>query len=129
MFWQLKQQNTKGNAAEALALKHLKAQGLKLIQKNYACRFGELDLVMLEQDTLIFVEVRFRTQSHYGSAIESITPNKVQKIRITANHFLQNFPSHQHRLCRFDVVSINTDKSNNIEDQKNVIEWLKGAFQ
>ena len=128
MFWQLNLKNNQGAAAESQALKFLKRQGLRLIERNYACRAGELDLIMLHQSTLVFIEVRSRSTSGYGSAAETINLTKQNKIRKTAAHFLQSFPDHRHRLCRYDAILLNISNCNNDESNTNPIEWLQGAF-
>ncbi|MCW7553585.1 YraN family protein [Endozoicomonas gorgoniicola] len=136
MYWRLKLQSNTGARAEHLALQHLKANRLKLVARNYACRFGELDLVMLDGETLVFVEVRSRNSQQFGGAAASITPAKQRKIRRTAEHFLQNHRKHQHRHCRFDAVLIinQTDTvtrhviSSNDERAPKPIEWLQGIF-
>ena len=91
---------------------------------------------MLDGDTLVFVEVRSRNSQQFGGAAASITPAKQQKIRRTAEYFLQNHRKHQHRHCRFDAVLIinQTDTatrhviSSNDERASKPIEWLQGIF-
>ncbi len=124
MFWQLALSNKKGIRAEKQALQFLKKQGLQLIARNFACRTGEVDLIMLHQNTLVFIEVRFRSRSSYGSAAASVTLRKQQKIRRTAALYLQKHPKHQHRTCRFDVVAVSDDDDNG----EKSLEWLKSAF-
>ena len=68
-----------GRSAEALALRHLCDQGLRLLTRNWSCRSGELDLVMLDGDTVVFVEVRYRRYAAWGGALESIDARKQQK--------------------------------------------------
>lgn len=128
MFWRLTLWNKTGAKAEALALKFLKARGLKLVTRNYACRFGEIDLIMLDGTVLVFIEVRARADSRMGSAAESITPAKQKKIRFASSHFLTNHKNHQHRSCRFDAITVNNSKSNDDETTPNPIEWFPGAF-
>ncbi|WP_257279949.1 MULTISPECIES: YraN family protein [unclassified Endozoicomonas] len=128
MFWQLKLRNNPGLSAENRALEYLKARGMKLVNRNYACKAGEVDLIMLDKETLVFVEVRFRSQSQLGSAAESITTRKQNKIRKAANHFLALHSKHQHRLCRFDAFLLkNASPYDDANSEKN-IEWIKGIF-
>lgn len=128
MFWQLKLRNNPGLSAENRALEYLKARGMKLVTRNYACKAGEVDLIMLDKETLVFVEVRFRSQSQHGSAAESITTRKQNKIRKAANHFLALHSKHQHRLCRFDAFLLkNASPYDDANSEKN-IEWIKGIF-
>ncbi|WP_211824670.1 YraN family protein [Kistimonas asteriae] len=117
--------NPQGNRAEQAAQRFLAKQGLTLIARNYAWRGGELDLVMKDTDTLVFIEVRYRAQDGFGSSAESITWQKQQKLIRTAQHFLQ-----QHRLtdksaCRFDIITAKPDSSRRGTLQ---IGWIKNAF-
>lgn len=132
MHWRLKVWSNRGARAEDRALKFLKQQGLKPLDRNYACRAGELDLIMLQEETLIFIEVRSRSPSRYGTAAETVTRGKQDKIRKTAAHFLQSHPEHSHRECRFDVITlVHTDDgkvANNDDSTPNPIEWFPGAF-
>lgn len=107
-----------GSDAEAIALKHLKKHGLVLIDQNFRCRFGEIDLIMSESETLVFIEVRYRRNSHYGSPIESVTNAKQEKVRTTAQHYLLKNNIGESRPTRFDVIGI----------VPNEIAWIKNAF-
>lgn len=112
--------DNQGLAAEKLAATFLTQQGLKLVVSNYHCRYGEIDLIMQEGNTLVFVEVRLRSNSRFGSAATSITPQKQQKLIRTAQFYLQ-----QHAIqspCRFDAVLMhNADIAQ--------IEWLRNAIE
>ena len=108
-----------GAQAEARAEKFLQAQGLITRVKNYRCKQGEIDLVMMQHDELIFVEVRLRSHRQFANAAESVTISKQQKIIKAAQHYLQ-----EHRLtdrinCRFDVIAFSDN---------GVPEWIKNAF-
>ena len=96
----------RGDAAEAVALAHLQAQGLRLVQRNFKTPGrggGEIDLIMREPDgTLVFVEVRQRASDRQGGAAGSITPAKQRRIVLTARHFLLRLSAEPP--CRFDVV-------------------------
>jgi len=107
----------RGVEAEDLALAYLQGQGLRLKTRNYACRLGEIDLVLLDGATVVFVEVRQRSHSTFGGAAESITARKRNKLIATARHFL----ARQHSLpaCRFDAVLV---------DGAGGIEWIRDAF-
>lgn len=108
----------RGTAAEEAAAAFLAARGLELLERNYRCRFGEIDLVLREGRTLVFVEVRFRTSTVFGGAAESITAAKRQKLLRTARHYMaahRQFPA-----CRFDAVLLNGDIDR--------IEWVVNAF-
>jgi putative endonuclease len=106
-----------GEAREDQARAFLEARGLKLIDRNYRCRGGELDLVMRDGDCLVFVEVRYRRSARFGSAAESVTRGKQQRIALAASHYLQR--NRCAAPCRFDVVAITGD---------GACEWLKDAF-
>lgn len=124
MPWQLRLSNLKGLIAERRALRYLKAQGLKLITRNYACKFGEIDLIMLCGETLVFIEVRYRSSVSFGSVASTINWHKQDKIRKTAEMFRMTNPGHRFRLCRFDVIAIYDNDS----DHQNSLEWIKSAF-
>ena len=109
---------TAGQQAEALAAAHLQQQGLKLLSTNYRCRFGEIDLIMRDGKTLVFVEVRMRSNPHFGTATDSITARKQHKLLLTAQHYLQQ---HGEQPCRFDAVVMS-------EITGQHIDWLKNAF-
>lgn len=107
----------RGEKAEQQALEFLRGQRLRLIEKNYRCPFGEIDLIMDERQTLVIVEVRFRQSDRYGSAAESVTWQKQSRIIASAEHYLMT-----HRVqtpVRFDVVAISGDQR---------IQWIKNAF-
>lgn len=115
-------QNNAGLAAEKLAATYLANHGLKLVVQNYHCRFGEIDLIMKDGKTLVFIEVRLRSNPKFGSAAASITWQKQQKLIITAQHYLQEYASqHADIACRFDAILM--DKAD-----VNSIEWLRNAF-
>jgi putative endonuclease len=114
-----------GNEAEALALDHLKQQGLSLIEQNYLTKLGEIDIIMLDKttDTLVFVEVRYRKNSSHGTSTETVTLSKQQKLIRTAQQYLQKHPNYQHFLCRFDVVGVESDL------KYPTITWIQSAFE
>ena len=111
-------QDNLGLAAEKLAATFLLNHGLKLIAQNYHCRFGEIDLIMLDGKTLVFTEVRLRKNSQFGGAGASITAQKMQKLILTAQHYLQ---THGEQPCRFDAILMDT------LDAKS-IQWVRNAF-
>lgn len=113
----------KGDQYETLAQKYLEKEGLKLIDSNYFCRFGEIDLIMLDDNTLVFIEVRFRKQSTFGTAIASITATKRKKIIRTAEFFLAENKKYQQGNCRFDVIGIDENQAG-----EQHIDWIKNAF-
>lgn len=108
----------RGRQAENLAALFLQQQGLKLVARNYRCRYGEIDLIAREGTTLVFVEVRMRASERYGGAAASITAGKRHKLLRTARHYLAG--ATRTPACRFDALLVNgADHS---------VEWLKNAF-
>ena len=113
-------QTNRGAYAEAEARTYLQQQGLSFICANYLCKGGEIDLVMLDAQGLIFVEVRHRKSNRYGSAAESVDNRKQHKLRHAAQHYLQQHP--HSGSCRFDVIAITGSVTH------SNIDWIKDAF-
>lgn len=113
-----------GDDAERIAESFLIRRGLALVARNYRCRYGEIDLIMRQAETLVFVEVKLRkTKSgkvDFGGALASITPSKQAKLIATAQHYLAGMK--QLPPCRFDAVLLN---GLNVDD----VEWLTNAFE
>lgn len=109
----------RGSKAEARACAYLQARGLELLARNFRTRNGEIDLVMRDRTTLVFVEVRYRYSAAFGTAGESITATKQARVRHAAEHFLQQHPAYRDCACRFDVVACD----------EQATEWLTDAFQ
>lgn len=107
----------RGNAAEDLALDFLTDQGLALVTRNFLCRAGEIDLIVKNATTLVFVEVRFRRDISRGTGAETITHQKMTKIVQTARYFLHNNPHHGNLDYRFDVISVSA-----------TVDWIQNAF-
>jgi putative endonuclease len=106
-----------GQSAEARAESFLRKQGLKLVARNWRCRFGEIDLVMRDGATLVFVEVRLRSRGDFGGAAASVTPSKQKKLLAAARQYLaaqKTLPP-----CRFDVVALSGNAAP---------EWIENAF-
>ena len=98
-----------GTEAETLACKHLQNHGLKLLERNFATRRGEIDLIMQDRYCLVFVEVRFRHSANYGSAEESINLHKCQRLKAAALAYLQQRAKGISVEARFDAVAISPD--------------------
>ena len=111
-----------GAWAEDMACKHLADNGLLLLEKNWRCRYGELDLIMYDGDILVFVEVRYRRQSHGITALESIGPNKCRRLINTALSYLGSRAEAEPPSCRFDVVTLS-----GVRPQVTTC-WTKNAF-
>ena len=116
-----------GDAAESIALAHLRTAGLTLLETNYRTPGrggGEIDLIMKDADgTLVFIEVRQRASQSHGGAGASISAVKQKRIVFAARHFLMRFKSLPP--CRFDVVLIHGGPS---AGNAPAIEWLRSAF-
>ena len=108
-----------GAQAELLAAQYLQLQGLKLIAQNYRSRFGEIDLIMQEGTTVVFIEVRLRRNAGFGGAAASIDARKQKRIISTAQQYLAGLV----RIppCRFDAVLLDDAQGDNMQ-------WLKNAF-
>jgi putative endonuclease len=122
----------RGNLAERMTEAYLTAQGLQSIERNYHCRQGEVDLVMEDKNTLVFIEVRYRCGSAFGEAVETVGYQKQKKIIRAAQHYL-----HRHQLSekinvRFDIVGLQPKfKSKPLEDAREAdlnFRWIKNAF-
>lgn len=112
----------RGRWAELLAAEFLRKRGLRLLVRNYQCRSGEIDLIMCQQLTLVFVEVRYRANPHYGQAIETVNARKRERIVKTAQYYLQSHRRLSVRSCRFDVVTVR----GNLDGPE--IDWIQNAF-
>jgi putative endonuclease len=110
--------NTRGAAAEAMAAAFLERKGLRIVERNYRCRLGEIDLVARDGDTTVFVEVRQRASRAFGGAAASITATKRARLVRAARHYLSRLrvtPA-----CRFDALLIEGDPPS--------IDWIRDAF-
>jgi putative endonuclease len=113
-----RQAKADGKRAEALAADYLQIRGLRLMQRNYSCRLGEIDLILADGPVLVFAEVRLRHDPDYGGAAASITAAKRQRILRAARHYLSGKPE---CACRFDVILLDALAADRIE-------WIKDAF-
>jgi len=116
MFKERTSKQKAGDKAEEQARRYLEKQGMKLLVSNYRCNCGEIDLIMQHNQTLVFIEVRCRANSRFGSAAESVDRRKQSKIIKAAQFYLQ-----QHRqevVCRFDVVALTS----------GTLNWIADAF-
>ncbi|MEA3412739.1 MAG: YraN family protein [Pseudomonadota bacterium] len=107
-----------GALAEQWACEYLQRRGLKLLGRNYRCRMGEIDIIMRDAETVVFVEVRFRSHPGFGGALASIDARKQSRILAAASHYLQR---HELRCpTRIDVVGVRA---------RNRIDWLSNAIE
>lgn len=106
----------RGAAAEALAAEFLQARGLTIVARNYRCRGGEIDLIASDGDTLVFVEVRLRSDAAFGGAAESITAAKKKRLTFAAAHYLSRLGQmSQEPPCRFDAILLSSLDPGRIE--------------
>jgi putative endonuclease len=105
-----------GDAGEEVAARHLAAQGLAVLARNFRVKGGEIDIVCRDGDTTVFVEVRRRAKADFGGAGASITPAKQKRLILAARHWLAR---HGECACRFDCVLLDGNR----------LEWLKDAFR
>ena len=115
--------NDKGIATEEFAKRYLVQQGLTFIDKNVHCRQGEIDLIMKDQQTFVFVEVKYRKSNHFGGAISAISQSKQNKIKHCVAFFLHKANLNEYNTpCRFDVIALDGDIN------QPQVTWLKNAF-
>lgn len=107
---------------EKTAESFLRSHGLKLLQRNFSSRFGEIDLIMEDEKTIVFIEVKYRANNQHGSGADAVTFHKQGRISRTAAWFLAKNPHRAEQFCRFDVISIDHIRT----DQG--ISWIKDAF-
>jgi putative endonuclease len=107
-----------GGYYEQLALEYLESQGLTCVARNFRCKLGEIDLIMTQNNQLVFVEVRYRNNAKFGGAIESINSHKQRKLIRAASFYLSQTEQHNSVSCRFDVISFHNLKP----------QWIPNAF-
>lgn len=112
-----------GDRWESRALAELQTAGLRLIERNWHCRYGEIDLVMREGDTLVFVEVRYRDDAGSGGALASVGAAKRGKLVRAAQLYLAQHAALAQHACRFDVVAFD-GTGNGVR-----CDWQRGAFE
>ena len=123
LYRKLKQTKTDAGAAiENAAAAWLQQQGLTCIEQNFRCKGGEIDLIMRDRSTLVFVEVRLRNRDDFGSAAESVTAAKQRRVIHAAQYYLATHVSHRDEACRFDVLAAKC------ADGAIAWEWVQGAF-
>ena len=107
-----------GQDAEDIAAAYMESRGLKIVARNYRCRFGEIDIIAEDQGTLVFVEVRMRTRTDFGTAAESIHAAKRRRLVAAARHYLAR--TRADRACRFDAFLV--------AGSSGAVEWLKNVI-
>ncbi len=111
-----------GKYGEAVAVRQLKKMGYRILAQNYRTRLGEIDIIAKDKDTLVFVEVKSRASSVFGSPKQAVTPAKQRRISRNALYYLKQTCQHNVK-ARFDVVAIRS------EDRKTSVEVIKNAFE
>lgn len=112
-----------GRQAEQLACTFLQEHGLTLLERNYRCRLGELDLIMRHADTTVFVEVRYRGASALVEAAASVDRHKQARLVAAAQHYLQHHPRQARTPCRFDVIAVAAANS------RDRVQWITNAIE
>jgi len=118
----------KGRLAERRAREHLELRGMALVEANYRCPPGEIDLVMKQGPVLVFVEVRYRADESYGGALESIDARKRRKLRAAAAHYLQTRYATMEVDCRFDVVLVSGMSAAGTAADEVQVDWIPNAL-
>ncbi len=113
---------TTGDNYENRALEQLQQAGLTLLERNFNTRYGEIDLVMRDGETVVFVEVRFRRGEGFGGAVLSVTRSKRQRLIRAASIYLQSHPALAQQPCRFDVLAFGAESS------PQSSQWIRHAF-
>ena len=114
-----------GSWAEDIAFNYLIKHGWQLIERNFFCKGGELDIIIRKGCVLAFVEVKYRKSHAMGGAVASLTPKKQRRLIHSAKVFLQRYPLLRHLDCRFDLIAISGTDSPHSQVQ---IQWLENAF-
>ncbi|MCL1147522.1 YraN family protein [Shewanella sp. 10N.261.52.F9] len=108
--------NNQGQIAEYKARQYLEQQGLSFVEQNVRYRFGEIDIIMKDGKDWVFVEVKYRSPSRYGGAVNALSTAQTQRIRKAASHYIQI--NRIDAICRFDVIAADP----------NGIQWIRDAF-
>jgi len=124
LLWNKKKSTREiGSQTELFAEQYLIQQGLTTVDKNIHCRQGEIDLIMQDGDTFVFIEVKYRKSANFGGAIAAISVSKQKKIKHCAAFFLHKAQLNEYNTpCRFDVIALEGDIN------KPSVTWLKNAF-
>jgi putative endonuclease len=114
----------RGANYEHIAVGLLEAAGLRVLERNFRCKLGEIDIICSRESQLVFVEVRYRSNPRYASPAGSVTVHKQRRLLRAAQWYLQQQGWSNTRPCRFDVVAISPSQSG----QEHEIQWLQNAF-
>ncbi|MDC9719667.1 MAG: YraN family protein [Gammaproteobacteria bacterium] len=114
-----------GAWAEDIAWQHMQQHGWQLVERNFFCKGGELDIIARKDNVLAFVEVKYRKHHTMGGAVASLSKAKQRHLIHSAKVFLQRYPLFNNMDCRFDLVAISGSNSPHSQVQ---IQWLDNAF-
>ncbi len=111
-----------GRAAEELAARHLEERGCRLLVRRFACRGGEIDLIVEDRGVIVFVEVKARRGRRYGDPAEAVSHRKQRRLLVAARTFLRR-KRWSTRRCRFDLCRVDLDRG------KATVAWIRDAFR
>ncbi len=117
-----------GDNIEDKAVAYLSSIGLKIVAQNYLCKMGEIDIIAREKDTLVFIEVRYRKNNHFGGSAFSVNQSKQKRVVKAAAHYLQSHRLTNKISCRFDVMAIEGKIMFEQALASSQFNWIKGAF-
>jgi len=123
-IWNKKQTTTEtGKLTEKFTAEYLTSHNLLLLEGNFHSKYGEIDLIMLDNQTYVFIEVKYRKNNLYGGGEVAVNSSKQHKLRLCAQYYLQQNQLNEYTTpCRFDIVALEGDI------QTPTINWLKNAF-
>ncbi|RJQ25778.1 MAG: YraN family protein [Peptococcaceae bacterium] len=112
-----------GRQGEEIAADYLKSKGYRILNRNFRCRLGEIDIIAVDREQLVFIEVRAKSSDRYGLARESIHGQKQARLRRLAAYYLQA-EGKTSQNCRFDVVAVQFDREGKLVE----VEHIEDAF-
>ncbi len=110
---------TEGQKYEDAAAAFLEKHGVRILDRNFRCRFGEIDIIGIQNDVLIFIEVKYRSNNSHGTAIEAVGPQKQKTISLVSDHYRAYKRHYADYQVRYDVIAIDN----------NTVKWIPAAFE